>query len=143
MNTKRLIFAVIAVLIVLEATNYLINGLILASTYSQESIAKIFRPMEEMNKLMWRIWIADVVWSFFFVFIFVKGYQNKGIMEGVRYGIYIGLFMNFMAVVAQNVIYPLPYTLALQWFIYGLIQCIIFGVIAALVYKPAEVKTQE
>ena len=141
MNTKKLIIAVIAVFILLEVTNYLINGVILASTYAQESVSKAFRPMAEMETMMWRVWIADLVWSFFFVFIFTKGYQNKGLMEGARYGVYIALFMNFMAAVAQNVFYPVPFSLSLQWFIYGFIQCIILGVVTAFIYKPAETKT--
>lgn len=141
MNTKKLIIAVIAVFILLEATNYLINMVILSSTYAQPEISKVFRSMEEMNAKMWRMWVADIVWSFFFVFIFTKGYQNKGLIEGVRYGIYIALFMNFMAAVAQNVVYPIPFSLALQWFIYGSIQCIILGVVTAFIYKPAEAKS--
>lgn len=141
MNTKKLIIAVIAVFILLEVSNYLIHSVILASTYMQETVSKAFRPMAEMEAKMWRMWIADFVFSFFFVFIFTKGYQNKGIMEGVRYGVYIALFMNFSAAVAQNVVYPIPYTLALQWFIYGFIQMVLLGVVAAYIYKPAEAKS--
>jgi len=57
-------------------------------------------------------------------------------MEGARYGLYIALFMNFMAAVAQNVVYPVPYTLSLQWFIFGAIQSIFLGIIIALILKP-------
>lgn len=129
-----MIIAVIAVFIILEVTSFLVHSIILSKTY--EGLANVFRPMEEMNSRMWRMWIADLVWSFFFVFIFIKGYQNKGILEGIRYGIYIAMFMNFVAAVAQNVVYPVPYTLALQWFIYGFIQSILLGVVTALIYKP-------
>jgi len=142
MNTKKLIIAVLAVFILLEVTGYLIHSVILASTYMQETISKAFRPMAEMETMMWRMWIADLVFSFFFVFIFTKGYQNKGWMEGVRYGFYIALFMNFSAAIAQNVVYPVPFTLALQWFIYGSIQMILLGVVTAFIYKPAEAKAE-
>ncbi|PKL83596.1 MAG: hypothetical protein CVV24_04245 [Ignavibacteriae bacterium HGW-Ignavibacteriae-3] len=134
MDTKKMIIAVVSVFILYEVTNFLIHGLILAGTY--QGLANVFRSMEEMNRMMWRMWIADLVWSFFFVFIFTKGYQNKGIMEGARYGLYIALFMNFMAAVAQNVVYPVPYTLSLQWFIFGAIQSIFLGIIIALILKP-------
>lgn len=137
MNTKKMIIAVIAVFILLEATNFLVHNVILSKTY--EGLANVFRSIEEMNRLMWRMLIADLVWSFFFVFIFIKGYQNKGLLEGVRYGVYIALFMNFVAAVAQNYAYPIPYTLALQWFIYGSIQSILLGVVTALIYKPKAV----
>ena len=140
MNTKKMIIAVIAVFILLEVSNYLVHSVILASTYMEETVTKVFRPMAEMEAMMWSMWIADLVFSFFFVFIFIKGYQNKGIKEGVRYGIYIALFMNLVAAIAQNAVYPIPSSLALQWFIYGAIQTIILGVVTALIYKPAEAK---
>jgi len=31
----------------------------------------------------------------------------------------------------------MPYSLAFQWFIYGMIMSLILGVVAALLYKPA------
>ena len=136
MNTKKLVTAFVVVFILLEVTNYLVNMVILSSTYANPEISKIFRPMAEMDAKMWMMRIADLVYSFFFVFIFVKGYENKGIMEGVRYGIYIGIFIQFMAAVAQHVVYPVPASLAVQWFIYGLIESVIFGVVAAMIYKP-------
>ena len=136
MNTKKLVTAFVVVFILLEVTNYLVNMVILSSTYANPEISKIFRPMAEMDAKMWMMRIADLVYSFFFVFIFVKGYENKGIMEGVRYGIYIGIFIQFMAAVAQHVVYPVPASLAVQWFIYGLIESVIFSVAAAMIYKP-------
>ena len=136
MNVKKLIIALVVVFILMEATNYFVNMVILSSTYMKPEISKIFRPLAEMESKMWQMWIADLVYSFFFVFIFVKGYENKGIMEGIRYGIYIGIFMQFIAAVAQHVVYPVPAYLAVQWFIYGLIQSVIFGIATAMIYKP-------
>lgn len=136
MNVKKLIIAFVVVFILLEATNYIVNMVILSSTYANPEISKAFRLMPDMEAKMWMMWIADLVYSFFFVFIFIKGYENKGIMEGVRYGIYIGIFMNFMAAVAQHVVYPIPGYLAFQWFIYGFIQSVIYGIATALIYKP-------
>ncbi len=134
MNKPRLFIAFIVVFVLLELTGYLINQVLLMSAY--EGLKNVFRPFDEMMSKMWIMYVVDVVWSFFFVFIFVKGYENKGVMEGIRYGVYMGLFVSLIAAYAQYVVYPLPYSLALQWFIYGLIQQIIFGVAAALIYKP-------
>lgn len=134
MNKPRLFIAFIVVFVLLELTGYLINQVLLMSAY--EGLKNVFRPFDEMMSKMWIMYVVDIVWSFFFVFIFVKGYENKGVMEGIRYGVYMGLFVSLIAAYAQYVVYPLPYSLALQWFIYGLIQQIIFGVAAALIYKP-------
>ena len=58
-------------------------------------------------------------------------------MEGVRYGLIIGLFFLIPSAFGQYATYPIPFSLAVQWFVYGLIEFIIFGIIAAVIYKPA------
>lgn len=139
MNKKKFWITVIVAFILTEATNFLIHGVFLKSTYESEGIKEIFRNMEEMNSRMWVMWITDFLWVYFFIFIFVKGYENKGIMEGMKYGLYIGIFVSLVFSYQSYVIYPIPYSLAFQWFIYGLIQCVLLGVVAALVYKPKPV----
>ncbi len=146
MKRKEIIIAFVIVFIVLELTNLLIHNVILASTYAKEEISKVFRPEAEMQSKMWIGWVVDVIWSFFFVFIFAKGYENKGWLEGLRYGIYIGLFISLPMAYYQFIVYPLPYYLILQWFIYGFIQYVILGIITSLIYKgqekPAEAAAQ-
>ncbi|MBM4171614.1 MAG: hypothetical protein FJ214_07090 [Ignavibacteria bacterium] len=142
MNTKKLLITAFVVFIVLEVLGYLIHNVLLSSTYAMEDIAKVFRPMEEMESKMWVMWVADLIWSFFFVFIFAKGYENKGLMEGVRYGVYMGLFVQFTAAYAQYVVYPLPYSLTFQWFVYGFIVYVILGALTAVLYKPVAKPTE-
>jgi hypothetical protein len=136
MNKSKFWIAFVVIFVVLEVTNFLVHGTILSSTYQSEGIKEIFRNMEEMESKMWIMWLTDLIWAFFFTFIFVKGYENKGIMEGIKYGIYIGIFVSLVFSYQSYVVYPLPYSLVFQWFIYGLIQCIILGIVAALIYKP-------
>lgn len=136
MNSKRFVTAFIVIFVVLELTNYLIHGVILSSTYASEGVKELFRP--DMMSNMWIIWVTDIIWSFFFVFFFVKGYENKGIMEGLRYGFYMGIFFAMVSAYQTYAMYPIPYSLAFEWFIYGLIQFIILGYIVAMIYKPAE-----
>jgi len=103
-----------------------------------EAVKDVFRMRDEMMSMMWILWVTDLFWAFFFVLFFVKGYENKGIMEGVRFGFYIGLFVSLVFSYQMYALLPLPYSLPLQWFIYGMIQCIILGVTAAALYKPKE-----
>jgi hypothetical protein len=44
--------------------------------------------------------------------------------------------MNAVGIFNQYAVYPVPFTLALQWFIYGMIEFVICGLIAAMIYKP-------
>ncbi len=134
MNKKKFFIAFVIVFVLLEITNYLINQVILMPEY--EALKNVFRPMDELSSMLWIMYVLDIVWAFFFVFFFVKGYEGRGLMEGVRYGIYIGLFISLVAAYAQYVVYPITYSVTLNWFVYGLVQTVILGVAAALIYKP-------
>lgn len=131
MNTKRFILASIAVFVAYEIIDSIVHALILCGTY--ETLKDIWRP--DMEQKMWIMYIAVLFFSFLFVYIFTKGYENKGIAEGIRYGLLIGLLIN-IGMFYQYVVYPLPLTLVVQWFIYGMIQYIICGIIASIIYKP-------
>lgn len=134
MNVKRFIWASIAVFIAFEVVDVIVHTVILGSTY--ESLSAVWRP--DMISLYWIFLVGALIMAFLFVYIFIKGYENKGIMEGVRYGIIIGLFASIPYGFYSYVTYPLPFSLCLQWFIYSLIEFIICGVIVAAIYKPGK-----
>jgi len=132
---KKLWIGFIVIFIAMAVLNMIIHGFILSSMYQTDEVSKIMRPESEMNSMMWIYYVVYIIQAFFFTFVFSKGYEGKGIMEGVRYGLYMGLLMATPMAYASYAMYPMPYSLALQWFIYGIIQYIILGVIIALVYK--------
>jgi hypothetical protein len=136
MNKKKFWIAFVVIFVVYEITNFIVHGLILGSTYMSDEIKVLFRPQEVLQSTQWVRLFTELVWAFFFTFIFVKGYENKGIMEGIKFGIYIGLFYSFVWAYQSYWMYPIPYSLTFQWFISGLIQCVILGVLAAVIYKP-------
>jgi len=135
MNKKKFWISFVALFVILEILNLLIHNVILGSTYSQPEVSKIFRSMEDMQSKMWIFWVSDLVWTYFFTLLFVKGYENKGITEGLRFGAYIGLFTGIPMAYASYALYPLPYSLAFQWFIYTFISCLILGAVITFTYK--------
>src|SRR4030067_2138742 len=114
MNVKRFIIASVVVYIVVQVLDFIIHGLILADTY--KTLANVWRP--DMMSLIWIFYVAGLVFAVLFVYIFIKGYEGKGILEGVRFGIIIGLFMNVIGMFGQYVMYPIPFSLTIQWFIF-------------------------
>jgi hypothetical protein len=113
-------------------TDFLIHGVLLTSIYESPAVKPLFRP-DMMNK-MWIFYVNYLIMSLFFTLIFSKGYEGKGVSEGVRYGLYVGLLMATPMAYASYATYPIPYALAFQWFIYGVIQYVILGVLVAAVY---------
>ena len=132
MNTKKFLLASLAVFVTLQILDYVIHSLILGSTY--DSIQEIFRP--DMADKMWVMMLMSAIFSLLFVFIFTKGYENKGVMEGIKFGLLIGLIVHFVGSFNQYVVYPVPYGLTWKWIIYGLIELMTAGAVVALIYKP-------
>lgn len=135
MNVKRFIGASIAVFFAFEIIDAVVHMVILKKTY--EALSSLWRP--DMISLLWIFHVGSLILAFLFTYIFVKGYENKGIFEGVRYGIIIGLFANIPYAFYEYAMFPLPLCLCLKWFIYGMIGFIICGIIAAGIYKPNKV----
>lgn len=139
--SKKFWIAFVVVFVVWNILDFLTHGVILSSTYQSEEVMKIMRP--DMQSKMWIFYVVSVIMSFFFTLIFSKGYEGKGISEGIRYGLYVGLLMSTPMAYSSYAMYPLPYSLALQWFIYGIIHFIILGIVVALVYGKSGGETMK
>ena len=132
---KKLLIAFVAVFVVGQVLGYMIHVVWLAPTY--QSLASVWRPEADMQSKMWIMFVTGAFWSFFFVYVFSRGYEGMGLVEGARYGAIIGLFFGISQSYDSYVIYPIPYSLALKWFLSGLAYCVVLGIVAAALYKPA------
>ena len=129
---KKLILGFIAVYVAMNLTNMVIHMWLLNGIYHSEAVARIMRP--EADGMIWIYFVTTLFSSFFFTLIFSKGYEGKGISEGLRFGLYAGLMIAVPMAYDSYASYPLPYALALQWFCYGLAQYLLLGVVVAMVY---------
>ena len=129
--SKKVWIGFVAVFILMEILDYLIYSVILGSTF--QSLQSLWRP--DMMSLQWIYVVITLIGSFFFAFIFSKGYEGKGIAEGVRYGLYIGIWMSVGMAYGTYAMIAIPYSLALQWFLYGVVSYILAGIVLALVFK--------
>ncbi len=73
----------------------------------------------DMASKVWIIGLVDLITVFPFA---TKGYEGKGIMEGVNYGaiarVLIGRSMSY----GLCAVLPIPHSLALKWFLCGLVS---------------------
>jgi hypothetical protein len=136
MNWKKFWMSAVLVYLVYVATMFLIHSVMLGGYYMRPDVAKAWRPEAQMNAYGWLRFVTMAVFAFFFTFIFVKGREGKGVMEGIRFGVYIAFFTFFVGSFEQFIVYPIPYALVWYWVAAGLVQSILMGIVAALVYKP-------
>lgn len=128
--SKKFWIGFVVVFVAMEVLMFLIHGVILSSAY--QATQSVWRP--DMQSLMWVYHVLAVIGAFFFTFIFSKGYEGKGVPEGVRYGLYVGIWMSSGMAYGSYAMINIPYSLALQWFIYGVIEYLIYGILLAVVY---------
>ena len=133
--TKKFWMAFIAVFVTGVILNMIIYGLALGSAFSS---LPAWRP--DMKSLQWIYIVITLVGSFFFTLIFSKGYEGKGIAEGIRYGLYTGIWLSIGMAYGTYGMVEVLYGLTLEWFVLGVLSYIVMGIVASLVYgkKPAQ-----
>lgn len=134
MNLKRFIAAVISVFFTFMALDFIIHNIILMDEYA--SLKNLWRP--DMQSLLWMMPVITFIMSILVTSLFIRGYQERGIMEGLNFGILVGLMTNGLGAFSQYWMYPVPLSLAVKWFVFGLIEFIIAGIILSLVYRKRE-----
>lgn len=127
---RKVLIGFIVAFVVLEILSYIVNGLILMSQY--EALKDVWR--QDMDSKMYIFHLTNLVFAFMFAFIFSKGYEGKGIGEGVRYGFYIGVMVWIPAAYNTYASFALPYGLIWKWWVLGIIQTVIAGIAVAAVF---------
>lgn len=135
MNNKTLWIGFIVVFIVAQALGYLVHEVLLAEAYTALQ-GTTFRTMEEIQANMWMMVVAAALYLFLFCYIYTKGHEGKGIMEGVRYGLLMGLFLSIPSTLDAYAVYNLTTEIVVAWFVSGVVMFMIYGAIMAAIYKP-------
>ena len=130
---KRFLLTALVVFIVHEALGFIIHQ-VLMTPYYQETYS-LWRMPEEINTGL--IVLVAAIWSLLFTCIFTKGYEGKGPMEGIRYGLLVGLLITVPGAFATYAVQPITLSLAIAWFVYWTVQVVACGLAAALVYERA------
>jgi hypothetical protein len=138
MNIKRLIFAIIAGWVVVFATDFLIHNLWLGPLY--EATKSLWRPENEMHTHICWMLFAQFLIVATFVMVWAKGFAGRSIGTAISFGLLMGVFQQTWAIILF-VVMPLPGELAVKWFIGGLVQAVLLGIVTSLVYKVEPTST--
>lgn len=128
---KRELTAVGVVFVVKLILDFILHGVLMGAQY--EATQSLWRP--DMMDLMWINWVINLVVAFCLTWIFSKGFENKGMMEGVRFGAVVGVMLSVGMAYGTYMSFEIPYSMAIQWFFYGIVEYIIVGVVLAMVFQ--------
>ena len=128
---KRIVLAVLAVFVAWSAMDFVIHGLILASSY--EATARLWRPMNEMK--LGVMYLAVLINALAFVCIYALLVAEKGIGSGVKYGLLFGLGTGFSMGFGTYSFMPIPLYMAVAWFIGTLVETLVGGVIVGSIIR--------
>lgn len=129
-NIPRFLGCVIAGYAFLFGFDYVVHHILLMDIYTQTM--DLWRPEEEMS---FPLMIAyNVLLVAILGFIFTRNYEEKGIGEGLRFGVSMGALLALMNA-ASYIWMPIPLELALGWGGAGLGAAIGIGIIFSLIYK--------
>jgi hypothetical protein len=137
MNKKRWVVASLAVFVFVMAIEALYSNYCLKGVYAEH--ANLWRPMGDMMARMPYYWVSAFIVSFIFTYIYIKGYEGKSsrMGEGFRFGLLFGLFVNLTMSTITYATMPISVKLAVYWFLTGMVEYILAGIIVGLIYKKA------
>jgi hypothetical protein len=134
MNTKRLILSIVVVFVALFSTSFLIHEVWLKSDYMETM--SLWRTPEEMQKHFAFLVLGHVLAAVAFVVIWSKGLSAVATLGGsCLYGLTMALFSEAGTLITYAV-QPMPGSLMTKWFIAGIVQGVLMGVVVFLVGKP-------
>jgi hypothetical protein len=110
-----------------------VNNVLLADLYARH--AHVFRPQAEMNVALG---LASALAGFFvFAYAYAKGYEGgTGAVEGLRFGVIVGLLLAAFSVAWNYVVLPVAGALAAAWIVDVIVEMAAYGAVVGLVYKP-------
>lgn len=128
---KKTALSVIVIFVAWTVLDFVIHGVILKSAY--EATANLWRPMNEMKMNVMRM--AVLIAALSFAWIYVRMISNKSIFTGIRYGLWWGLGAGVSMGYGTYSVMPIPYLMALTWFLGSLMEGVVAGVIVGGIVK--------
>ena len=135
MNLKKYWLSTAAVFVIARTlVAFLFFGLIFDSVYNQH----INGMRAEGEELFGPAFLVTFLWSLGFVYIFSKGFQNKGLAEGLRFGLLTWAFYFLPMLVCYWAYFELPVNWLTASLLSGFAESLVAGLLVAFIYKQKE-----
>jgi hypothetical protein len=128
---KRVLLAGIAVFVAWEILDFVIHNVLLKSTYA--ATAELWRPEAEMKLgvMVVVVLIAAFCFSGIYGCLVSPKSPAAGLKLGLLYGIAVGVGMGY----GMYSVVPIPYYLALSWFLATVVETVVAGLLVGLIIR--------
>jgi hypothetical protein len=128
---KKIFLSGVVVFILWSVLDFIIHDLILKSAYA--STASLWRPMAEMKMglIYVTVFIAALAFSAIYAYLVAKKSLMVGLTYGLLYGIAVGVGMGY----GTYSMMPIPYCMALTWFLGTVIEALLGGLLLGAIIK--------
>lgn len=131
---KKYAIPALTVFVVITIVNTVFHGVIMEKTYLQN--AHLFRPMDAICQHKYYFWLANLIFSFAFCYIYSKGHEKTDpVAQGIRFGLWISLLIWVPAAITNYTIYPHPQSLELAWLLGHTVESVLAGITAAHMFS--------
>jgi hypothetical protein len=113
---------------------FVLHGGIMADSYLAH--AELLRPEAEQVAYMPFMALGFLILAFGFCFIFIQGYEGRGLAEGLRFGLYAAIAFGVSTQLINYAVFPRPKTWVVAWIIGESLILMLAGGLIALIYKP-------
>jgi hypothetical protein len=137
MNYKRFFIAASAIFIFALLWNGIVHLVILREA---DSVLNSIGRNESQRNLFLSL-LATAFISILFVWSYSRTAKRGDVRDGVMHGIFFGILAGVLVDLNQYILYPLPVSLTLSWFIFGLFEFCIYGVLVSRLYPLRDIKT--
>lgn len=132
MNTQKYVIASLAAAVFMFFYGFVVYTFLLADYVASITIPGTMVAEGEENIML--IALGTVIQAFGLGLLYTKGHEGKGPMEGVRFGLFVGLFVIGIAVLLAGLT---PYSVQTK-LTFGAIDTVMYigaGVVFAMLYK--------
>jgi len=133
MNTRRYIIASICVFVFVFVFEFIVHAILLMGVY--EETAHLWRPQGGIYMLF--MTLSQLSFAFVMAFIFTRHFENKGIKEGVRFGLYMGLLLATPEI-GTYCYMPIPLYLTIAWVLAAIGKGVGSGIVLSRVYRSSQ-----
>ena len=128
---RKVLLAAVAVFVAWEALDFVIHQLILGPTYA--TLPQLWRPQGEMK--LGVMFLVVFIAALAFAALYAYFVRPKSVAAAVRFGLVWGIGAGVAMGYGSYAVMPLPYSMALTWFLGTVVEGCVAGALVGIIVK--------